>query len=75
MLRPINYSEEEKLWYGLGFWFDKEIDAPILEGYDAGVSFKSGVSRKHNFRYTVISNTSSGVWPIVEKIISLLVTG
>ena len=41
--------------YGLGFWLD-----PLrLSGSDAGVSFRSIPGR-----YTVISNTTDGAWPI-----------
>jgi CubicO group peptidase (beta-lactamase class C family) len=44
--------------YGLGFWLHPS-GVPVLEGSDAGVSFRSveGV-------YTVVSNTSTGAWPV-----------
>ena len=38
----------------------------MLEGYDAGVSFRSVHDPASAITYTVISNTSEGAWPIVE---------
>jgi CubicO group peptidase (beta-lactamase class C family) len=45
--------------YGLGFW----LDPLSLEGADAGVSFRS----VHG-RYTVVSNTTEGAWPICRSL-------
>lgn len=60
-------ADVERLWafipermtrgerYGLGVWLD-----PVrLEGSDAGVSFRSVRGR-----YTVVSNTTGGAWPV-----------
>jgi CubicO group peptidase (beta-lactamase class C family) len=66
LLQPRQYSESEKLSYGFGFWMDELADQIILEGYDAGVSFRSATGRQCDDGYTVISNTSSGVWPMVR---------
>jgi hypothetical protein len=40
----------------------------ILEGYDAGVSFRSLHDPTTDETRTVISNTTDGAWPIVEYI-------
>ena len=45
-----------------------EDDQVGLEGMDAGVSFQSGVFRGAGVRYSVLSNTSSGAWPLVKAI-------
>lgn len=54
--------------YGLGFWLLGDRDTVVLVGMDAGVSFRSGHDRATETVYTVISNTSSGAWPIAEVI-------
>jgi hypothetical protein len=35
---------------------------------DAGVSCRTGFDRSSGLTYTVISNTSSGAWPLVNAI-------
>ena len=41
MTRPRSDSPEDDRRYGLGFWLHRTTDAVMLEGYDAGVSFRS----------------------------------
>jgi CubicO group peptidase (beta-lactamase class C family) len=48
--------------YGLGFWLHD--DAVQLEGYDAGVSFRSRHWAETGTTWTVISNTSEAAWPV-----------
>jgi hypothetical protein len=38
----------------------------MLEGSDAGVSFRSAYDPTSELLYTVISNTSTGAWPLVK---------
>ncbi|MFQ5557792.1 MAG: hypothetical protein ACE5GB_09855 [Acidimicrobiales bacterium] len=38
----------------------------MLEGIDAGVSFRSAHDRLSGVTYTVMSSTSTGAWPIVR---------
>ena len=38
----------------------------MLEGMDAGVSCRTVYDRPSGLTYTVISNTSSGAWPLVK---------
>ena len=52
--------------YGLGFWLRPDRETVMLEGMDAGVSCRTGYDRSSSLTYTVISNTSSGAWPIVR---------
>lgn len=65
MLHAHSNCEEDKLHYGYGFWLNKDTEQVALEGYDAGVSFRSAVGLNSENGYTVISNTSSGTWSIV----------
>ena len=71
-MRPHNDAPEQSLRYGLGFWIRLDRDTPMLEGYDAGVSFRSAYDPPSGFTYTVISNTSAGAWPLVELLDDLL---
>lgn len=66
LLKPREYIANEGLWYGYGFWIDEKRDQIVLEGYDAGVSFRSVIGRECDDGYTIISNTSFGVWSLVD---------
>lgn len=66
MIRPHSDWPEESKRYGLGFHLDATGDGVWLEGYDAGVSFLSLHLPSTSITYTVISNWSSGAWPIVK---------
>jgi CubicO group peptidase (beta-lactamase class C family) len=52
--------------YGLGFWLHASSDVVILEGYDAGASFRSVHDPASATTHTVISNTTDGAWPIAR---------
>jgi CubicO group peptidase (beta-lactamase class C family) len=58
--------------YGLGFWLDTSSGAVILEGSDAGVSFRSVHHPERRLTHTVISNTSAGAWPIARFLVERL---
>ena len=66
MVRPRSDVPKESKRYGLGFWLHASSDAVILEGYDAGVSFRSTHDPASATTRTVISNTSEGAWPIAD---------
>ncbi len=66
MVRPRSDAPEHSKRYGLGFWLHASTDAVLLEGYDAGVSFRSVHDPRARVTQTVISNTSDGAWPIVR---------
>jgi hypothetical protein len=52
--------------YGPGFWLPPDRETVMLEGTDAGVSCRTVYDRPLGLSYTVISNTSSGAWPMVR---------
>jgi len=73
MLRPRSHAVTESMRYGLGFWLhESRDDVVMLEGYDAGVSFRTVHDRARDLTHTVVSNTSSGAWPITRALDQLL---
>src|SRR5215211_9467170 len=66
MVRPRSDAPKHSKRYGLGFWLHTSNDAVLLEGYDAGVSFRSVHDPRARVTLTVISNTSDGAWPIAR---------
>lgn len=58
--------------YGLGFWLRPDSGAVFLEGYDAGVSFRSVHRPGTGLTFTVVSNTSEGAWPVVRHLEEVL---
>ena len=64
MTRPRSVAETKR--YGLGFWLHATSDTVILEGYDAGVSFRSLHDPNSDLTATVVSNWSDGAWEIAE---------
>jgi CubicO group peptidase (beta-lactamase class C family) len=62
VLRPRSDVPAESRRYGLGFWLHGSRDAVILEGLDAGVSFRSVHDRQSGTTFTVVSNTADGAW-------------
>jgi CubicO group peptidase (beta-lactamase class C family) len=64
MVRPRSEAPEGDRRYGLGFWLHGTTDAVILDGYDAGASFRSAHWPSRSITYTVMSNTSDGAWPV-----------
>jgi CubicO group peptidase (beta-lactamase class C family) len=66
MTRARNDAPELSMRYGLGFWLRQDRDTVQLEGYDAGVSFRSAYDPASQLTYTVMANTSAGAWPVVR---------
>jgi len=64
MVRPRSDVPAEHRRYGLGFWLRQSGDGVLLEGYDAGVSFRSLHDRAAGVTFTVVSNTTDGAWPL-----------
>jgi CubicO group peptidase (beta-lactamase class C family) len=62
VLRSRSDVPSESRRYGLGFWLHGSRDAVILEGLDAGVSFRSVHDRPRGTTFTVVSNTADGAW-------------
>jgi CubicO group peptidase (beta-lactamase class C family) len=72
MVRPRSDVPAESMRYGLGFWLHQSRGAVMLEGYDAGVSFRTVHDQEAGFSHTVLSNTSDGAWPITRHLDDLL---
>jgi CubicO group peptidase (beta-lactamase class C family) len=72
MVRARSDVPAESMRYGLGFWLGRHNDTVILEGYDAGVSFRSVHDPRSGVTKTVISNSSDGAWPITRRLDELL---
>jgi hypothetical protein len=72
MVRPRSDVPAESMRYGLGFWLHESREAVMLEGYDAGVSFRTVHDPEEGFSHTVLSNTSAGTWPITRHLDRLL---
>src|SRR4026209_1902024 len=68
MVRPRSDAPKHSKRYGLGFWLHASNDSVLLEGYDAGVSLRSGHDRGADVTVTVISNMSDGAWPILRHL-------
>lgn len=66
MMRPRSNSPSNSKRYGLGFWLHASTDTVVLEGCDAGVSFRSEHDPQADVTFTVISSTSDGAWPIAR---------
>jgi CubicO group peptidase (beta-lactamase class C family) len=74
MVRARSDVPSESMRYGLGFWLHEAHDAVMLEGMDAGVSFRTVHDRVRGFTHTVLSNTSDGAWPITRLLDELIGT-
>ncbi len=72
MVRPRSDVPSESMRCGLGFWLHPTGDAVILEGADAGVSFRTVHSPSTGVTHTVLSNTTSGAWPVTRRLSELL---
>lgn len=72
MVRPHNDVPSESKRYGLGFWIRPDRATVMLEGYDAGVSFRSAYDPTSELLYAVMSNTAAGAWPLVKLLDGLL---
>jgi len=72
MTVPRSDVPEESMRYGVGFWLAASGPTVLLEGYDAGVSFRTGHDPVADTTYTVLSNTSAGAWPVIRRLEQLL---
>ncbi|MEY2438002.1 MAG: hypothetical protein QOF97_2838 [Acidimicrobiaceae bacterium] len=72
MRRPRSDVPSQSMRYGLGFWLHESSETVMLEGYDAGVSFRTVHAPTGHFTHTVLSNTSPGAWPITRRLDELL---
>ena len=72
MLRPHSDVPAESMRYGLGFWLHPTGGAVMLVGGDAGVSFRSVHDEATGVTHTVLSNTTSGAWPVTRRLDEVL---
>ena len=68
MVRPRSDVPAQSMRYGLGFQLHGSGPAVMLEGYDAGVSFRTVHDPTTTVTHTVISNSSDGAWPITRRL-------
>ncbi|MEP6854585.1 MAG: serine hydrolase domain-containing protein [Pedococcus sp.] len=68
MTRPRHDVPEENMRYGMGFWIHPIHPALILEGFDAGVSFRSTHLVEARTTVTVLGNSSHGAWPVIAEL-------
>lgn len=66
MVRPRSEVPSEEMRYGLGFWLHRSTDVVLLEGMDAGVSFRSVHDPGRDLTHTSLSNTTRGAWPVTR---------
>ncbi|WP_425845203.1 serine hydrolase domain-containing protein [Agrococcus sp. TSP3-2-1] len=65
MIRPRHDVPEEEKRYGLGFWLHGTHDALMLEGWDAGASFRSTHLVATRTTVSVLGNSSEGGWRLI----------
>ena len=68
MTRPRHDVPEENMRYGMGFWLHRTHPALIMEGYDAGVSFRSTHLVDTRTTVSVLGNSSQGAWPVISAL-------
>jgi CubicO group peptidase (beta-lactamase class C family) len=68
MVHPRSDVPRESRRYGMGFWLHESGDAVMLEGCDAGVSFRTVHDPVERVTHTVLSNTTDGAWPITRNL-------
>jgi hypothetical protein len=68
MVRPRSVATELSMRSGLGFWLHEASDVVMLEGCDAGVSFRTVHDPGSGLTHTVLSNTTDGAWPVTRML-------
>jgi hypothetical protein len=75
MTRPRSVVPSEAARYGLGFWLHPTSSAVVLNGGDAGVSFRTVHDEATGLTHTVLSNTTHGAGPISRHLEGILADG
>ena len=65
MTQPRHDVPDENMRYGMGFWIHRTHPALVLEGYDAGASFRSTHLVGEETTLSVLGNSTEGAWPVV----------
>ncbi|SDS93129.1 CubicO group peptidase, beta-lactamase class C family [Friedmanniella luteola] len=71
MVQPRSDVPEEGRRYGLGFWLHRTSSVVMLEGCDAGISFRSEHDPVTGRTLTTIANTADGAWPVAAALAAL----
>jgi CubicO group peptidase (beta-lactamase class C family) len=72
VVRPRSDVPDDRMRYGRGFWLHRTSDAVVLEGHDAGVSFRTVHDPAAETAHTVLSNSSDGAWPLARFLYDVL---
>jgi CubicO group peptidase (beta-lactamase class C family) len=72
ILNPQARTTDSQIWAGYGVWLDKRNGQIALIGSHAGASMKSCIRRSEGVRYTIISNSTSGAWPMADLVENLI---
>ncbi|KGN29656.1 beta-lactamase [Knoellia sinensis KCTC 19936] len=65
MMAPRYDWPDEGMRVGLGLFLNATAPALIVEGYDAGVSFRSTHIPASQTTVSVLGNSSEGAWPVI----------
>jgi CubicO group peptidase (beta-lactamase class C family) len=68
MMRPRHDVPEERKRAGLGLFLHASREALIIEGYDAGASFRSTHIVASQTTVSVLGNSSEGGWPLISTL-------
>ena len=68
MVQPRSDVPAEKMRYGRGVWLHPTSEAVVLEGYDAGVSFRTLHDPGSDLTCTVVANWTDGAWPLAASL-------
>lgn len=71
MTRARHDVPDEGMRYAMGFWRHATGPAWIIEGYDAGVSFRSTHDPETGVTASVLGNWSEGAWPVIGAVAEL----
>lgn len=65
MTTPRHDVPDEGMRYGMGMWLHRSAPVTVMEGYDAGVSFRSTHVPASDTTVSVLGNSSEGAWPVI----------
>ncbi|HEX8582095.1 MAG TPA: serine hydrolase domain-containing protein [Acidimicrobiales bacterium] len=76
MVRPRSDVPSEGMRYGLGLWLHESRDTVRLEGWDAGVRFRSETDPARRSTWTMLSNTTvaRAFSRLLDELVEQLVT-
>ena len=69
---PRHAVPEEGMRYAAGLWLHEAAPLLVIEGADAGVSFRSTHDPATGATVSVLGNSSDGAWPVIGELEDLL---